>query len=133
MEELKIEIRPRKELSKNGIKSLHWQRAARYTRKSREDAHILTLEAVQERLPEGWELPLEQVEIFITQFYANRPLDFDGLAMKAAASIDGIVDAGVMPDDSPQCVVAYNLKHVKVPKQAENRIEIAVRRPWWER
>jgi hypothetical protein len=114
-------------LSKNRIKALHFQRAAKFTRQAREDAHFLALEAIQERLPEGWGLPLAKAEIFVTQYYANRPLDFDGLAMKAAPAIDGIVDAGVIDDDSPSCVVTYNLRHVKVPKRAENRIEITVR------
>ena len=127
-QELMITVRPRPELSKNRIKALHHQTAARYTRQAREDAHMLALEAIQERKPPGWTLPLHRASIVVSQYYANRPLDFDGLAMKAAPSIDGLVDAGVIVDDSPNCISAYYLEHFKVEKRVENRIEITVLR-----
>ena len=129
MQELTITVRPVPELSKNRMKALHHQRAARYTREAREDAHMLALKAIQERLPRGWKLPLSKAVLVVTQYYANRPLDYDGLAMKAAPSIDGLVDAGVIVDDAPKCVVGYYLEHCKVAKRAENRIEISVKLP----
>ena len=129
MEELKIVITPRPELSKNRMGRLHWRSAAKYIKAARDDAHMLALEAIQEHLPAEWTIPLPQAEILVSQYYANRPLDYDGLAMKAAPSIDGLVDAGVLVDDSPMCLVEYRLSHHKVPKRVENRIEISVRLP----
>ena len=126
MQELTITVRPRPELSKNRIKALHYLTAATYTRAAREDAHMLALEAIQQRKPPDWTLPLSRAVLVVSQYYANRPLDFDGLAMKAAPSIDGLVDAGVIEDDSPKCIAAYFLEHHKVPKRVENRIEISV-------
>ena len=102
MEELKIVITPRPELSKNRMGRLHWRSAAKYIKAARDDAHMLALEAIQEHLPAEWTIPLPQAEILVSQYYANRPLDYDGLAMKAAPSIDGLVDAGVLVDDSPE-------------------------------
>ena len=68
---------------------------------------MLALEAIQERLPAEWTIPLPAAEIIVSQYYANTPLDYDGLAMKAAPSIDGIVDAGIVicvriPTDKPK-------------------------------
>jgi len=127
--ELTIVIKPRPELSKNRMGRLHWSSAAKYIKAARQDAYMLALEAIQERLPAEWTIPLPAAEIIVSQYYANTPLDYDGLAMKAAPSIDGIVDAGIIADDSPKCIKNYALQHFKVSRRDENQIVICVRIP----
>ncbi len=117
--------------SKNRALASHWRTNAAATREAKEQAMVLAEYALR-RLPAAWKgfrLPLEKCEVTITQHHSNTPLDYDGLAMRAAASIDGIVSSGMIADDSPKCIVAYNLCHKKVPKRSENCIEIKISLP----
>ena len=125
--EVVIAVTPNPDLSKNAVKASHWRNTAKHTRESREIAKWLAFEQTSEWPANAWKLPLEQAEVMVCQYYANTPLDYDGLAMKAAPAIDGIVDAGLIADDSPKCIKKYELRHEKVAHRHENRIEITVR------
>ena len=108
-------------LSKNGLKKYHQRTTSRKTKEDRESAHFQGL-AVK---PYNWGTT-QGIDINITQFYENKPLDFDGLACAVAPSIDGIIDAGIIPDDSPVYIWSYTMNHRKVDHRVDNRVEIRV-------
>lgn len=119
---LSITVQTDWRLTKNGIKKSAPRTVQGLTRKHREIACRL---AIQKKQILDWK-PLKQCEISITSYYARRPMDFDGLACAMAPTIDGIVDAGVIPDDSPNHILKYSLSHVKVPTMAEVRVEVCI-------
>ena len=108
-------------LSKNGLKRYHQRTTGRKTKEDRDKAKELGILLK----PLHWGTP-EGVEVDITQFYSNVPLDFDGLACAIAPSIDGIIDAGIIPDDSPAYIWSYVMSHEKVDHRTDNRVEIRI-------
>ena len=116
-----IEVIPDARLSKNRLRSTHWQTLSKLSKKAREDGYILSLA----EKPEGWETPA-RATVEVTQYHARKPLDYEGLACQAAAYLDGMVDAGILLDDSPSVVVRYGMSHHKVNMVAENRVTIRV-------
>ena len=119
-----IEVTPDGRLSKNGLRKSNWRTSQALIKKAREDAFILGLA----EKPADWTTPNE-ARLYITQKYARRPLDFDGLACIAAPYVDGLVDAGILADDDPSHITGYHLMHRKVKTMAECCIRIAVV-PW---
>ena len=117
-----IEVMPDARLSKNRLRSTHWQTLSKLSKKAREDAFILSLA----EKPDDWETPA-RATVEITQYHARTPLDYEGLACQAAAYLDGMVDAGILLDDSPAVVVRYEMAHQKVKTVAESRITITVK------
>lgn len=117
-----IEVMPDPRLSKNRLRSTHWQTLSKLSKKAREDAFILAL--VEK--PDDWETPA-RATVEITQYHARIPLDYEGLACQAAAYLDGMVDAGILLDDSPNVVTRYEMSHQKVKTVAESRITITVK------
>ena len=121
MQSVTIEVMPDARLSKNRLRSTHWQTLSKLSKKAREDAFILSL---VER-PDDWETPA-RATVEIPQYHARSPLDYEGLACQAAAYLDGMVDAGILLDDSPDVVVRYEMSHQKVQTIAEGRVTITV-------
>ena len=116
-----IEVMPDSRLSKNRLRSTHWATLSKLSKKAREDAFILSL--VEK--PDDWETPAKAT-VEITQYHSRSPLDYEGLACQAAPYLDGMVDAGILLDDSPTVVVRYVMSHRKVATMAENRVKITV-------
>ena len=121
MDSLTIEIMPDNRLSKNGLRKNNWRVSRALMKQAREDAYMLGFAEMED----DWETP-EQATVEVVQYYARRPLDFDGLACIVALTIDGLVDCGVLEDDDPGHIVGYTLGHVKVATMAENRVAITV-------
>ena len=119
---LTIEVNPATGLSKNGLRKSNWRTSRALFKKAREDAFILGYA----ELPPDWETPAE-AHVEIVQYYARRPMDYDGLACAVAPSIDGLVDCGVLADDDPKHIVSYSISHQKVKTMSENRVSITVR------
>jgi len=127
METLEIEVHPNSKLSKNSLHRIRTAGQARevdkITREERQDGMMLGMEAMQ--LHGNWPSnPAVQIEV--TQHYSNIPFDPDGLACVVAPYIDGLVDAGVMEDDSPKIVMAYVLRVQKVKRKIENKTIIKI-------
>jgi len=89
MDSLTIEIVPDSRLSKNGLRKSNWRVSQGLMKQAREDAYMLGLAEMED----DWETP-EQATVEVVQYYARRPLDFDGLACIVAPTIDGLVDCG---------------------------------------
>jgi len=123
LQSVTIEVMPDARLSKNRLRSTHWQTLSKLSKKAREDGFILSLA----EKPDGWETPA-RATVEVTQYHARTPLDYEGLACQAAAYLDGMVDAGILQDDSPDVVVRYAMSHEKVGTVAENRVTIKVTR-----
>ena len=75
----------------------------------------------------GWEIA-NTVNIKVTQYYSNKPFDYDGLACVVSPFIDGLSDAGVMRDDNPKVVKNYSMESVKVKTRPESKTIIEVER-----
>ena len=122
LKEVVITVRPQsKWLSKNGLKKYDRNVIAKKTKEDRESAELQGLFL----RPPDWGHP-EGVEVDITQYYANTPLDYDGLACAVAPTIDGLIDAMIIPDDSPTYIWSYVMSHEKVDHRTDNRVEIRI-------
>jgi len=121
MDSLTIEIVPDNRLSKNGLRKSTWRVSQALMKQAREDAYMLGLAEMED----DWQTP-EKATVRVVQYYARRPLDFDGLACIVAPTIDGLVDCGVLEDDDPGHITGYTLGHVKVKTMAEGRVAITV-------
>lgn len=86
-------------LTVNAVARLHRQQWATHTRQVRETWAWL---AVQARVPR-----LDRARIVATPLHANRrsPQDVAAAAPHVKAAVDGLVDAGVLDDDSPEFLV----------------------------
>ena len=120
-ESLTIEVTPDSGLTKNGLRKSNWRTSRALRKKAREDAFIL---GYAEK-PSDWETP-STANVEIVQYYARRPMDYDGLACAVAPSIDGLVDCGILADDDPKHILSYSLSHEKFATMAENRVSITV-------
>ncbi len=77
----------------------HWAEKSRLTREMRTTA---TRSAKAAKVP-----PLGKSAVFVTWFPPDaRRRDANSLALLAKASIDGLVDAGIWPDDDPANVAS---------------------------
>tara|TARA_R100000656_G_scaffold51088_1_gene40965 strand:- start:10 stop:426 length:417 start_codon:yes stop_codon:yes gene_type:complete len=111
-------------LTKNGMKNAHSRTLARLTKKFRNEAYLEAAYLIREH--GSWKT-LKEASIHIVSFYPRTPMDYDGLACAVAPTIDGMVLAGVLEDDSPKCVKEYHMAHVKVDTLAERRSEITIK------
>jgi hypothetical protein len=127
METLEIEVYPDSKLSKNSLHKIRSKGASRevaaITRQEREDGMMLGLNAMQ--VHGNWPSNLN-VEVEVIQKFSNVPFDPDGLACVVAPYIDGLVDAGVMKDDSPHVVKRYIMSYEKVKTRQENKTIIRI-------
>ena len=119
--QFKIAIETDWRLTKNGMKRTPPRTLQGLTRRFREKAHKL---ASQKKSP-TWQT-LSKADILITSYYARRPMDYDGLACSVAPVIDGLVDAGILEDDSPNHVENYSMKFVKVPKMKDVKVKVCI-------
>lgn len=95
-----IEDHGERPLTINRVINLHRQQWASITKAERHKWMLLTRQA---KVP-----PLEQVSVTVIPLHQDRrsPQDVAACATAAKAAIDGLVDAGVMPDDSPAHLVS---------------------------
>ena len=95
---------PYRELSSNGSHG-HWSEVARVRRLYREEARISALAAMREQ---GWEHkgPVRVHLLFCTRggrgVQRYQPRDVANAIAAAKPLFDGLVDAGIVPDDSQQ-------------------------------
>jgi len=69
--------------------------------------------------------PMEKAHITISWHAKDkRRRDIDNLFAAMKGSIDGLVDAGVIADDSGQCVPSYSLFYVEGCKKNETVLDI---------
>lgn len=87
-------------LTVNAVMGLHRMAWATHTRQVREEWTWLARAAHVQ--------PCHSVELTVTPLHKNRrsPQDVAACAPHAKAAIDGLVDAGLIPDDSPEHLVS---------------------------
>ena len=129
---IEISVPTDSRLTKNGMKGTHGRTLQRITKSHRATARALAQEVLADR--PDWE-SLAEAEVYITSYYPRTPMDYDGLACAVAPAVDGMVDAGVLEDDSPRCIKVYKMRFVKVGTVSEKRVVISVApcqydRPW---
>lgn len=92
-------------LTVNAVAGMHRQAWAKHTAQTRSDWGWLAREARVQAC--------EVVELTVTPLHKDRrsPQDVAACAPEAKAAIDGLVDAGLIPDDSP----AHLLRVVFLP------------------
>lgn len=104
-----------------GNSRAHWTKTARLKKKMRFDAHMLGRY-------EGLECRWQKVRITY-HFTNNRFIDLDNLVTGMAAFQNGLKDAGVFPDDTPEHVILGEHTFTKVPKKKKSLgVEILVER-----
>ena len=122
LEAITIEFQADSRLSKNGLRRAHWRSSQPLIREARERAFILG----RMEMEGGWVTP-DRCRVDVRQFWAGKPYDWDGLATLCASTLDGLVDAGVMPvDDDPTHVVSYAMTAERVQHRADSRIAVTV-------
>lgn len=122
METLTVEFQPDRRLSKNGLRRAHWRETQPLVKQAREDAYVL---ALIER-EDGWDTP-KQCRVSVKQYWCGKAYDWDGLAALCGPVIDGLVDAGAMPeDDDPGHVIEYTMTAERVKTRAESKVTVTV-------
>lgn len=97
----------------------HWRTKAAMTAEVRQTTKLLLRGG-------GWE-PADRVAIILTYYPAdNRRRDRTNIVATYKACVDGCVDAGVIPDDTPE----YLDEHMPVIARADGdpRLELTIRR-----
>lgn len=87
-------------LTTNKVRTMHRMAWATHVRHEREAWRLL---AIAHQIP-----PLDVVTLTVTPLHRDRrsPQDVAACAPEAKAAIDGLVDAGVIPDDDPTHLLA---------------------------
>jgi len=125
IETVTITVQTNYKLTKNGMKNTSSWTIKKLTREHREIAKRLSFRAKKKH---DIKKPLSNPELFIQAYYGRNPMDYDGLACAVAPAVDGLVDAGILEDDSPKVIEGYHLlKPIKVSKMSEQRVEVSVR------
>ena len=114
---------PDRRLSKNGLKRGYYKGLSSLTATQREGARLLASSEIAKR--PGY-VTAERVTVSIVQFWCGKPFDYEGLACVSAPTIAGMVEAGVVVDDSPQHVVGYSLAFERVAHRNEARVEVTM-------
>ena len=122
VDNMSISFKHESRLTKNGMKTTHGRTIARLTKDQRSKAHRQARQRAKKR---NWVMP-ELAQITITHYYARRPMDYDGLACASAPAIDGLIDSGIIKDDSPKYITDYRLRHEKVATVKEVRVEVCI-------
>jgi len=114
---------PRRPLSLNDERKKHWSQRAKDATEWRTEAAWL---AREQRIPAGGKI-LITVEVW----QSGRLQDVANCYPSVKAAIDGIVDAGVIPDDTPEYLDSITFVAPKRCKPGEDRVHIHVWRPLW--
>jgi hypothetical protein len=89
---------------------LHWAVRARRVRVWRQMARVAAHQPRTDRVP----LPLSPCYVRVTfPVKVNRRRDSDGAAPTVKAIVDGLVDAGCWPDDTPEWVETLGSRFAK--------------------
>ena len=81
-----------------GNSRAHWRTVRKINRQRREEARLLILELMQGK---GVETIPDRVLISY-EFYHWKSIDLDNLIFGMKATLDGIVDSGLLIDDAPR-------------------------------
>lgn len=114
---IRIDQRPH---TTNDERRRHWSEHGPLTKQFREAAGFQALAA---RIP-----PLEVVRIDVVAIWPNlrhRP-DPGGIYPSAKAAIDGLVDAGVLPDDTDDHVLSITFHRTRIVPGAAHALELTV-------
>ncbi|MBT0772320.1 hypothetical protein KIH74_25470 [Kineosporia sp. J2-2] len=105
----------------NANHRMHWRRKAERTRFWRELAMYTTRAALQA----GTVVPMERARIVAQfRFPTGHRRDVGNLAPTVKAIMDGLVDAGLLPDDDDKHLTGPDLRRVPEKGPTEIRLEI---------
>jgi crossover junction endodeoxyribonuclease RusA len=122
--ELKIvfDSLPPAELMPNRLRRLHWAVRARVEKQARIDAMMLAYAALYKA---DWQMATKAEIAYMFYVKDRRRRDIEGMIGACKAWVDGLVDAGVIEDDSWQHL---SLGRAEVVKDGQVRTEIVIRR-----
>jgi len=122
LDSMTIEFQPNSGLSKNGLGRSHWRTTSANKVQAREDAFILG----RIEMEGGWVTPAT-CNVEVKQYWCGKPYDWDGLATLTGPVIDGLVDAGVLPeDDSPRHILQYSMSAERVEHRSDSKVAVTV-------
>lgn len=106
-----------------GNSRAHWRTVRKINRQRREEARLLILELMQGK---GVETIPDRVLISY-EFYHWKSIDLDNLIFGMKATLDGIVDSGLLIDDAPRSakIEAEFFKEEKKDNNSRTVITIA--------
>lgn len=100
---------------------MHWVERSRWTTAFKQQAWGLALSEKNRLRVKGF----KKAKITVL-FYTCQPKDYDNGYTSAKPLVDGIVAAGIIPDDSEK-FLNLQVKSVKVATRAEQRTEISIK------
>ena len=116
---------PPKELAPNS--RTHWRVKAKYVKAYREEARIAGRDLRFFRPDLPWPLPLGVLAEPVFVFPTNRRRDTDNLGASLKAAWDGLVDAGVLADDSARHLTIAAVKCVVQKEARQGYVLISLR------
>ena len=102
----------------NANQRLHWANKARMTRKVRETTALL---ARAEKIP-----PCSRIKVRLLWCVTDkRRRDPSNVVPTQKPMVDGLVDAGIVPDDTPEWVIE-NMPHVQLVEKGKQGVFLQV-------
>lgn len=120
-------VRPTVAISENEAKGAHWARIAASTKPWGDAAYYLTRNAlIRREWPRDARIPVTiRVDIPFTKVRRRDPHNYVGTVVKAV--VDGIVRAGLVPDDNPEWVSVEEPTLVIHPRHPKVTVHITPR------
>jgi len=70
--------------------------------------------------------PMQQVRIKFIAYYCGKPLDPDNLIAGMKYAVDGVVAAGVIPDDGPAHLLGFDVEYHKMHRMKDRRLAMEI-------
>ncbi len=101
----------------SGLMRMHWTKKKKL--QGRWDLYILA----KVKHHQG-KCPQTPLKLTYTRCYAKLPMDLDNAAASIKIPLDGLVHSGLIPDDNPSIIGAFEVRQRKVPRMIEQGIWI---------
>ena len=111
-----------RELSPNNASRHHHMQLAKKRKKLKNDTTLMLKDV---EIP-PWS-PMDKVTIKYIAYYCGKPLDRDNLIAGMKSIVDGVVEAGVIPDDNPDHVLDYDVEYKQVRHLKDRRLVMEIK------
>ena len=110
------------ELSPNNASRHHHMQLAKKRKQLKRDTEFMLRDA---DLP-AW-TPMNRIRIKYIAYHCDKPLDPDNLIAGMKYAVDGMVAAGVVPDDNPYHIAGYDVEYEKVPHRTDIKLVMEIK------
>jgi hypothetical protein len=109
------------ELSPNNASRHHHMQLAKKRKKLKNDTTLMLKDV---EMP-PWS-PMDKVTIKYIAYYCGKPLDRDNLIAGMKSIVDGVVAAGVIPDDGPDHLLGFDVEYHKMHRMKDRRLAMEI-------